>query len=64
MKLTPPTGTDIHAWARRLVEDLNRFLPSIEELPVFADDEAALAGRLRVGQGYVTPDGQVRRVMP
>ncbi len=61
MKLSPPTGADLAAWARRLVDDLNRFFPSIEDLPEFADDQAAEAGRLKVGQGYIDPNGFVRR---
>ncbi len=61
MKLSPPLGTDLAAWARRLVDDLNRFFPAFNELPTFADDAAAAAGRLKIGDGYVTPDGMVRR---
>lgn len=49
------------AWARRLTDDLNRSNPSIGRLPVFADDGEAAAGRLKVGQAYVTTDGIVRR---
>lgn len=64
MNLAPPTGTGIgaiEAWARRLVDDLNRFAVSVEDLPTFADDAAAAAGRVKIGQGYVTPAGLVRR---
>lgn len=60
----PPTGSStdqIAAWARRLTDDLNRFLPPIDSLPTFADDSAAANGNLKVGQPYVTPDGIVRR---
>lgn len=62
--LAPPTGNSndqLAAWARRLTDDLNRFLPPIDALPTFADDAAAAAGNLKVGQPYVTPSGSVRR---
>jgi hypothetical protein len=64
MRLAPPTGNSndqLAAWARRLTDELNRFLPTLDALPTFADDAAAQAGNLKVGQGYVTPDGIVRR---
>lgn len=64
MILAPPTGNSndqLAAWARRLVDDLNRFLAPIDGLPVFADDAAAAAGNVKVGQPYVATDGQVRR---
>lgn len=64
MKLAHLSSGDLPglvAWARRLVDDLNRFNPSIEALPTFADDAAASEGRVKVGQAYVTPDGLVRR---
>lgn len=64
MNLAPPTGSGIasvEAWARRLIDDLNRFAVSVEDLPTFADDAAAAAGRVKIGQGYVTPAGVVRR---
>lgn len=64
MKLAHPFGTDLPslaAWARRLVDDLNRFAPTDAELPTFADDAAAAAGRVKVGDGYYTPDGVRRR---
>lgn len=63
MNLAPPTGSDLNsltAWARRLVDDLNRFFQSPTDWPVFADDAAAAAGRVKVGEGYRTPDGQFR----
>lgn len=63
MSVQPPAGTDLHAWARQLVDDINRFLPTIGELPEFADDAAAEAGRVKVGEGYVTPAGVLRRRM-
>lgn len=64
MKLAPPTGKSneqLHAWAKRLTDDLNRFVIPIEALPVFSDDAAAAAGSLDVRQPYVATDGQVRR---
>jgi hypothetical protein len=64
MRLAPPVGNSndqLAAWARRLTDDLNRFVQSIDSLPVFADDAAAAAGSLKIGQPYVATDGQVRR---
>jgi hypothetical protein len=52
----------IYAWARQLVDDLNRE-PSIAGLPTFEDDAAAAAGNVSVGDGYVTPAGIMRRRM-
>lgn len=63
MKFAQPQGPDLDAWARRHVDDLNRFHPTVDNLPVFANDAAAAAGRLKVGAGYVSPDGVVRRRM-
>lgn len=60
MIFSPPTGSDLAAWARRLIDDMNRFLFGIEDLPVFADDAAAAVGKVQVGQGYRAPDGTVR----
>lgn len=51
----------IHGAFSRLVDELNRFHPTISRLPVFADDAAAEAGGLKVGDGYVDPNGFVRR---
>jgi hypothetical protein len=64
MIFAPPTGSSndqLAAWARRLTDDLNRFVPPIDSLPEFADDAAAGAGNLKIGQPYVASDGQVRR---
>lgn len=61
MKLQPPVGTDVAAELRRVVDDLNRFNVTIPEMPVFADDPAAAAGRVRIGEGYVDLNGFVRR---
>jgi hypothetical protein len=64
MRLAHPTGNSndqLAAWARRLTDDLNRFVQSIESLPTFADDAAASGGGLKIGQPYVASDGQVRR---
>lgn len=66
MSVQPPAGSDLqslHAWARRIVDDINRFLPTIGELPVHQDDQAAEAARVKVGEGYVTPTGELRRRM-
>jgi hypothetical protein len=67
MIFTPPslpTLPGILGWGQRLTEELNRFHPPISLWPVFEDDAAALAGQLKVGDGYVTPEGIARRVMP
>lgn len=64
MNVSPPYGSDMRAlsaWARRITDDLNRFFQPIDTLPTFVDDAEAEAGQLKVGQGYVTPDGNVRR---
>ena len=64
MKYAHPTSADVqalYAFAARLVDDLNRTVGSIEDLRVFTNDAAAAAGNVRIGQGYVTPDGIVRR---
>jgi hypothetical protein len=53
----------LHASFTRLIDELNRFHPTISRLPVFADDTAAADGQLKVGDGYVTPDGFVKRRM-
>jgi hypothetical protein len=63
MRLAYPTGGDLGnllAWAKRLVEDLNRTF-SIDELPVASDDEEAAAKNIKLGAGYVTAEGIVRR---
>jgi hypothetical protein len=57
-------GADAGANLARLIVDLNRFHPPLSLLPVFADNDAAKAANLKVGRGYVDPDGFVRRVMP
>ncbi len=64
MILSPPSGSDnsaLAAWARRLIDDLNRFFSRPQDWPVFADDAAAADGRLKVGEPYVTPTGELRR---
>lgn len=53
----------IHGAFSRLVDELNRFHPTISRLPVFADDIAAAAGQLKVGDPYVDANGFVRRRM-
>jgi hypothetical protein len=53
----------IHGAFSRLVDELNRFHPTISRLPVFADDAAAAGGQLKIGDGYVDPSGFVRRRM-
>lgn len=63
MKLAYPVGGDlpsILAWAKRLIEDLNRHA-GVEELPTATDDADANAKNIRVGGAYVTPTGEVRR---
>lgn len=58
----PGLGPDgLKAAFSRLVDDLNRFHPTITRLPVFADDAAAAAGRVKVGEPYVDTNGFVRR---
>lgn len=64
MKYPHPTAANIqalYAWAARLINDLNSGSTAIEELPTFSGDPAAAAGNVAIGQGYVTPDGVVRR---
>jgi len=51
----------VYAGLVRLVDELNRFHPTISRLPTFADDTAAADGNLKVGDPYVTPDGFVKR---
>jgi hypothetical protein len=63
MKFAHPAGNSsdqIAAWARRLTDDLNRFVQLPEAYPTFADDAAAAAGNLKVGQPYRSPDGLLR----
>lgn len=63
MKLAYPFGDtpgQLAAWGKRLIDDLNRS-QTLDSLPTFADDQAAGAGRLKVGEHYVTPAGDVRR---
>jgi hypothetical protein len=45
----------------RLVDELNRFHPTANRWPTFADDAAAAAGNLKVGEPYATPEGALRR---
>jgi hypothetical protein len=62
MIFTAPQG-DMRAWAMRHVDEINRFHPPVDLWPIFANDAAAAAGNLKIGRGYVTPDGAVRRRM-
>lgn len=57
-----PGADQVRAWAKRIVDDLNRER-SLSELPTFADDVAALAAGMKSKDGYVTPAGVVRRVL-
>ncbi len=59
MKFAHFTG-DIKAWAKRLVDDLNRAPDPVSALPVHADDAAASNGGVPVGAGYRAGDGTVR----
>jgi hypothetical protein len=52
--------TDVKAWARRLIDDLNRISDPVSELQEFADDTAAGAGGIAIGSGYRATDGSVR----
>jgi hypothetical protein len=64
MIFTGPAGKSIdavHAAVQRLVDELNRFHPTISRLPVFTDDAAAAGGQLKVGDPYVDLNGFVRR---
>lgn len=63
MIFAAPAGNDVRAWAMRHVDEMNRFHPTIDTWPVFANDADAAAGNLKIGRGYVTPDGVVRRRM-
>jgi hypothetical protein len=49
------------AWAKRLIQDINRHHPPASRWPTFANDAAAAAGNLKVGYPYVTPTGEMRR---
>ena len=63
MIFAPPTGNSndqLAAWAKRLVDDINRFHPTPDTWPIFANDAAAANGNLKVGQPYRTPDGTFR----
>jgi soluble lytic murein transglycosylase-like protein len=63
MKLAFPTSTDLQgiaAWAKRLVEDLNKRL-AVDDLPTANDDADAAAKNIKVGAGYVKPTGEVMR---
>jgi hypothetical protein len=51
----------VKAWAKRLIDDLNRDRSGIGDLPTFADDAAAAAAGIPLKGGYVTPAGIVRR---
>jgi hypothetical protein len=59
--LTSSAPDAIYAWAKRLVDDLNRSPAGVTDLPTHADDTVAGAANVAVGEGYVTPDGIVRR---
>jgi hypothetical protein len=48
---------------KRLVADLNRFHPTIDRMPTFADNASAKAANLKVGAPYVDDNGFVRRVI-
>lgn len=51
----------VHAAVVRLVDELNRFHPTISRLPVFANDAAAQSGQVKIGEPYVDTNGFVRR---
>lgn len=59
----PPDGSlaAIFAWAKRHIDEMNRFHMPVNRWPTFADNAAAAAGNLKVGEPYATPDGQLRR---
>jgi hypothetical protein len=64
MIFTGPASRTIEAVAagmQRLVDELNRFHPTISRLPTYANDAAAADGNLKVGDGYVDSNGFVRR---
>lgn len=56
-----PSPSAVYEWAKRLVDDLNASADPFPGLQTFADDAAAASGGVGVGDGYVTPDGFVRR---
>lgn len=59
MKFAHLTG-DVKAWAKRLVDELNRGSDPVAALPRYSDDAAASVGGVAVGGGYKADDGSVR----
>jgi hypothetical protein len=59
MKFAHLTG-DVKAWAKRLVDDLNRGSDPVAALPFYVDDMGAAAGGVPIGGGYRAGDGTVR----
>jgi hypothetical protein len=57
IRFSSPLG-DLRAWAKRLVDDLNKYLGQETPGP-FADDPAAEAGGVAVGSLYRVDDGSV-----
>jgi hypothetical protein len=53
----PPS---IKAWAKRLIDALNSPTDYVAGLPIYADDAAAAAGGVKIGEGYKTAAGVVR----
>jgi hypothetical protein len=58
-----PGADAVRAWAKRLVDDLNKAPDPLANYPTYADDTAAETGGLPIGAGYVTAAGVVHRRM-
>lgn len=59
----PSNGSpeSVFAWAKRHIDEMNRFHMPVNRWPTFADDTAAAAGNLKIGAPYATPTGELRR---
>ena len=68
MKLThlhhPDDAAALLGWARKLIDDLNRFSDPLRALPgPYADDAAAAGAGIAIGLGYIDDAGIARRRM-
>lgn len=60
--LPPPVGPDLNVWARQVSAYLARIAGTVNA-PTYADNAAAVAGGLSVGQMYKTAAGELRVVV-
>lgn len=52
----------LFAWARKLIDDLNRYGDTLAALPgPYVDDNAAASAGIPVGSGYIDAAGVARR---